>query len=196
MRKILVLPALMIVFGLILSACAPSARAAVAVASTPTLDTAHWKVYQDDHQGFSFQYPKGYDDRPLCALKVKQAEADSPTYWVSISNSDLKVSLTKLSNAKETDPQIYIDQLRNMLSQQPQISLEKPVQMTVAGLPAMAQRYRTAYNKDGYLEYVYFVKNGTLYAISLNTPATCDGYPDTPTAVEAYERLLSSFQIH
>lgn len=194
MRKITFLPALIIVFGMILSACAPSAKAAIAIVPTPTLDTAHWKVYQDVNHRFSFQYPKGYDDRSLCALKVKQAEADSPTYWVSMSNSDLKVSLTKLTNPKEMDPQIYIDQLRNMLSQQPQISLYKPMQMTVAGLPAMAQRYRTTYNKDGYLEYVYFVKNGTLYAISLNTPATCDGYPDTPTAVDAYEHFLSSFK--
>ncbi len=192
MKKYYLLPVLLIISVLILSACAPSANAP---APTPTIDAARWKVYQDLNQRISFQYPKSYDDRSLCALKVKQADADSPTFSVSMNNSDLKVSLTKLANPKDTDPQIYIDQLRNMLSQQPQISLDKPVQMTVAGIPAMAQRYRTAYNKDGYLEYVYFVKNGTLYTISLNTPATCDGYPDTPTAVEAYQRLLSSFSI-
>ncbi len=185
---------LLVIIGMILSACSSPAQAAVPT-PTPTLDTAHWKIYQDVNHNFSFAYPKSFDDRSLCAVKVQQGDASSPTYSVSMNNSNLKVSLTKLANPKDTDPQVYVDQLRSMLSQQPQISLDAPVKMTVAGIPAMAQRYRTAYNKDGYLEYVYFVKNGILYAISLNTPATCDGYPDTPTAVEAYQRILSSFRI-
>jgi hypothetical protein len=183
---------LFLFMALILSACT---AAQAAVAPTPTLDTAHWKVYQDINHNFSFEYPKSFDDRSLCAVKVTQGDASSPTFSVSMNNSDLKVSLNTLTNPKDTDPQIYVAQLRSMLSQQPQVSLDKPVQLMVAGLPAVAQRYHTAYNKDGYLEYVYFIKNGVLYAVSLNTPATCDGYPDTPTAVEAYQRILSSFRI-
>jgi hypothetical protein len=191
-KRLQIAPLLFIFLVVILSACTTSRQAVIL---TPTLDPLHWKVYQDVNQNFSFEYPKSFDDRSLCALKVKQADSSSPTYWVSLNNSDLKVSLNKLANPKDTDPQIYVDQLRSMLSQQAQISLEKPTQLTVAGLPAMAQRYHTAYTKDGYLEYVFFVKNGTLYTISLNTPSTCDGYPDIPTGVEAYQRILSSFRI-
>ncbi len=175
----------------ILSGCSASGQAA---APTPTLDTAHWKIYQDLNHNFSFEYPKGYDDRSLCAVKVKQADAASPTFSVTMANSDIKVSVDTLANPKDTDPQTAIDELRGMLTQ-PQITLDKPVKLTVAGLPAMAQRYHTAYNKDGYLENVYIKKNGLIYTIFVNTPSSCDGYPDTPTAEEAFQRILSSFRI-
>ncbi len=175
-----------------LTACSPSGLAAK---PTPTLDAAHWKVYQDLDHHFSFAYPKSFDDRPLCALKVKQPDAFSPTFSISMNNSDIKVMADRLENPKDTDLTAAVDQLRQQLSQLPQVSLDQPAKLTVAGAPALAQVYRTAYNKDGYLEYVFFIKDGVLYSIFMNTPATCDGYPGTPDAVEAFQRILSSFRI-
>jgi hypothetical protein len=177
---------------LLLSACTVSKQSVV---PTPTLDTAHWKVYQDLNRHFSFEYPKSFDDRPLCALKVTQADAFSPTSTISMNNSDLKVMVDPQENPKDTDLQAVAAQLRGELGQLPQVSLDQPTQLTVAGTPALAQRYRTAYSKDGYLEYVFFIKDGIRYTIFLNTPATCDGYPGTPDADEAFQRILDSFQI-
>ncbi len=177
---------------LALSACQASKQD---IASTPTLDPANWKVYQDLNHRFSFEYPKGYDDRSLCALKVKQPDAFSPTTTITMSNSDLKVLVDPLQNPADTDLQGVVDRLRSDLGQLPQVRLDQPAKRTVAETPAIAQRYRTAYSKEGYLEYVFFIKNGILYTIFLNTPATCDGYPGTPDAVEAYQRILASFRI-
>ncbi len=191
--------ALLLLLALVASLLAVSAAACTAAAPastvTPTLDTAHWKVYQDLNHHFSFEYPKAYDDRSLCALKVKQSDLSSPDFSVSMSSSNLKITLSPLENPKETDPQSAVDALRNLLGQAYQVSLDDPVKRTVAGLPALSQRYRTAYVKDGYLENTYFIKNGTLYTIALNTPSNCDGYTDTPTVVEAYQRILESFRI-
>ncbi len=188
-----------LLFALTASVLAVSAAscavAAPAPTVTPTLDTAHWKVYQDLNHHFSFEYPKVYDDRSLCALKVKQSDISSPDFSVSMSSSNLKITLSPLENPKETDPQSAVDALRNLLGQSYQVSLDDPVRRTVAGIPALSQRYRTAYVKDGYLENTYFIKNGVLYSIALNTPSNCDGYPDTPTVVEAYQRVLESFRI-
>lgn len=177
---------------LMLSACSPSTQA---VPPTPTLDTAHWAVYQDLNHHFSFEYPKSYADRDLCALKVKPSDTLSPTFSASMSNSDLKVMVDPQQNAKDNDLQAVDSQLRSALGQLPQVSFDQPKSLTVAEVPALSQRYHTAYSKDGYLEYTFFIKNGILYTIFLNTPATCDGYPDTPTAVEAYQRILASFRI-
>ncbi len=186
-----------VLFALITGMLAVSACAAVTPLPTaaPTLDTTHWKIYQDLNHHFSFEYPKGYDDRSLCALKVKQSDLSSPDFSVSMSSSNLKITLTPLENPKETDPQSAVDALRNLLGQSYQVSMDDPVKRKIAGLPALSQRYRTAYVKDGYLENTYFIKNGVLYTIVLNTPSNCDGYPDTPTVVEAYQRILDSFRI-
>ena len=162
---------------------------------TPTLDVAHWKVYQDSERHFSFEYPKSYDGREICDLTVKQPDDSSPTYSVSMNNSNLKVSLDTLGNPKDNDPQSAVNDLRNYWSQSMRVSFDNPVKLTVAGIPAVAQRYHTVYSKDGYLESTFFKKNGMLYTISLNLPATCDGYPDTPSTVDAYQRILSSFRI-
>lgn len=195
-KNLTVLPVLAILLAVLLSACSAAGLVGPqAAAPTPTLDAAHWKVYQDLNHHFSFAYPKSYDDRALCAVKVKESSVTSPAFSVSMSNSDLKVSVEPLPDPKDTDPQTAVNTVRSMLSAQPQISLEKPQSLTVDGIPAMSQRYHTAYNKDGYLEYVFFKKGGMLYTIFINSPATCDGYPDTPTAEEAYRRILSSFHI-
>ncbi len=193
--KILCFLLLALVTSLLAVGAAACTAAAPAPSLTPTLDTTHWKVYQDLNHHFSFEYPKGYDDRSLCALKVKQSDLSSPDFSVSMSSSNLKITLTPLGNSKETDPQSAVDALRTLLGQSYQISLDDPVKRTVAGLPAVSQRYRTAYVKDGYLENTYFIKNGVLYTIALNSPSNCDGYPDTPTVVEAYQRILESFRI-
>lgn len=192
MRKFLILPLLLMFAAIGFSACTAFG---LRPAPTPTLDTAHWKVYQDLDQHFSFQYPKSYDDRPLCALKVQPADDSSPTFSVFLNNNNLKVSLTPLDNPKDTDPQSAVTELRNYWSQSTRVSFDDPVKLTVAGIPALAQRYHTVYSKDGYVEDVFLKKNGILYTISLSTPATCDGYPDTPTALEAYQRILSSLKI-
>jgi hypothetical protein len=186
------LPLLFIMTAVILSACQAPRQA---VLPTSTLDSAKWKIYRDVNHPFSFEYPKSFDDRPLCAIKVKQSDTIPPTFSISMSNSDLKVMVEPLPDPKDTDLQIFVDQLRADLGQLPQVSMEPQKNLTVAGVPALAQRYRTAYSKEGYLEYVFFIKDGLLYTIFLNTPATCDGYPDTPGAVEAFQRILTSFQM-
>lgn len=178
---------------LLLSACSLSRQAAV---PTPTLDPAHWKVYQDLDHHFTFEYPKSYDNRSLCALKTKQSDMVSPTFTISMNNSDLKIIVDRLQNPQDTDLQALDNLLRKDLGQLPQVSFDQPSQITVDGIAALSQRYHTAYSKEGYLEYTFFIKEGILYTIFLNTPATCDGYPDTPTAVEAYQRILASFRIH
>jgi hypothetical protein len=187
-----ILPLLLMVSSIMLSSCNLSRQAVV---PTPTLDRANWKVYQDLSHPFSFEYPKSFDDRPLCALKVKQADIYSAASTISMNNSDLKVMIRPLQNPKDTDLQAVDDQLRNDLGQLPQVSFDQPIKLAVAGTPALAQRYHTAYSKDGYLEYVFFIKDGVLYTIFLNTPASCDGYPNTPDAADAFQRILDSFQI-
>jgi hypothetical protein len=177
---------------MMLSACQASGQGE---SPTPKPDAANWKVYQDLNRHFSFEYPKSFDERPLCALKVKQADAFSPTSTISMNNSDLKILVDPQQNPKDNDLQAVVDQLRGELGQLPQVSFDQPAKLTVAGTPALAQRYRTAYSKDGYLEYVFFIKDGIRYTLFLNTPATCDGYPGTPDAVEAFQRILASFRI-
>ncbi len=186
---------LLLLLALLASLLAACTAAAPLTTPTPTLDTAHWKIYQDLNHHFSFEYPKSYDDRSLCAIKAKQSDLSSPDFSVSMSSSNLKITLSPLENPKDADPQSTVDTLRNLLGQSYQVSLDDPVKRTVAGIPALSQRYRTAYVKDGYLENTYFIKNGVLYTIALNTPSNCDGYPDTPTVVEAYQRILESFRI-
>lgn len=191
-NKILYFLLLLTMAVVALSACQVSSPT---VLPTPTSDAAQWKIYQDLNHPFSFEYPKSFDDRPLCTVKVKQSDTVPPTFSISMNNNDLKVMVEPLTNPKDTDLQAAVDQLRAELGQLPQVSLDPPTNLTVAGVPALAQRYRTAYNKDGYLEYVFFIKDGYLYTIFLNTPATCDGYPNTPDAVEAFQRILTSFQM-
>jgi hypothetical protein len=162
---------------------------------TPTLDVAHWKVYQDPSHHFSFEYPKGYDDRPDCAIQIKQPSDTSPIYAVIMNNDNLRVSLTPLDNPKDTDPQTAVNDLRSFWSQSMRVTFDKQVKLTISGIPAISQRYHTVYSKDGYLEDTFFKKNEALYTISINLPATCDGYPDIPTTVEAYQRILTSLKI-
>ena len=161
----------------------------------PTLDPAHWSVYQDLEHHFSFAYPKSYDLHPLCAPQVKPGDLSSPDFSVSLNNSNIKVTLTPLSDPKQTDPQSAVDSLRSFWSGTYQVSFDDPVKRSVAGLPAISQRYTTVYNKNGFLISTFFIKNGILYTVYLNSPATCDGYPDTPPVDQAYERVLTSFHI-
>ena len=162
---------------------------------TPTLDAARWKIFQDIRVNFSFQYPASYIDRPLCAIKIKSGDVSAPGFMVSMDNSELKISFSPLQNQQETDPQVAVDDLRSVLSQSDRVSFDPLQKLSVAGLPAVAQRYHTVYSKEGYEEYTFFIKGGMLYSIYMNTPSTCDGYPDTPSVIEAYQQILSSFEI-
>jgi hypothetical protein len=183
---------LLLLFLLILSSCSAFSPPPT---PTPTLDAATWKIYQDLNHGISFVYPKAYDDHSICALHVQGGDLTTPDFVVSMDNSFLKVTLTPLANPKETDPQNAVNDLRSYLSGSYQIRFDDPVKRTVDGLPALSQRYFVAYNKDGYLEDTFFIKKGVLYDVFVQTPSTCDGYPNAPATEEAYQRILESFII-
>ena len=186
-KTLLLLPLL-----LVLSACSALKKAPT---PTPTLDTAHWKIYQDLNHHFSFVYPKAYDDHPICALHIQGGDLATPEFVVRIDNNFIKVTLTPLADVKDTDPQSAVNNLRSDMGGLYQISFDDPVKRMVDGMPALSQRYYIAYNKDGYQESTFFKKNGVLYTIFVQTPSTCDGYPNAPTTSEAYQRILESFII-
>jgi hypothetical protein len=175
---------------------APTPTLAPTSTPIPTLDAALWKTFQDLNHHFSFAYPKAYDEHPICALHVQGGDLSSPDFIVSMDSSFLKVIASPLADAKDTDPQSAVDSLRSYLGGSYQVHFEDPVQRTVDGLPALAQRVNIDYNKDGYQESTFFKKNGMLYTVFVQTPSTCDGYPNAPTTEEAYQRILESFKIY
>jgi hypothetical protein len=171
-----------------IDAPAPAGPAAPTVAPETLKD--QWKTYTDAAHGFSFEFPAVYEspEFAFCAAREASAPPEDSLFALSLGS---RTSLVLVDAAGKDLPAV-VDAYRSDPAHQ-DYQFDAPVERTVGGSPALVLPYRSG-GTSRYAEAVFFIHAGTLYRVDTGTPSACDVPALNLKELDAYSRLLYTFQ--